>query len=66
MCVMSACVSMKQSIGLSGLSVWVMCIRRQIADSAGPGGLAPLCNALSAQWRVTSPSSVSHTSYRTI
>ncbi|KAL1252948.1 hypothetical protein QQF64_017641 [Cirrhinus molitorella] len=29
---------MKQSIGLSGLSVWVMCIRRQIADSAGPGG----------------------------
>lgn len=38
MCVMSACVSMKQSIGISGLSVWVMCIRRQIADSAGPGG----------------------------
>jgi len=31
-------VSMKQSIGLSGLSVWVICIRRQIADSAGPGG----------------------------
>lgn len=31
-------VSTKQSIGLSGLSVWVMCIRRHIAESAGLGG----------------------------
>jgi len=28
----------------------------------GLGVLAPLCNALSVQWRVTSPSLVSHTS----